>query len=61
MRPDRIYRRSGILTIFQSKNMTRRQKQRDLSGWKNNIIVGIKAIRCENVNWVHLARETVQW
>jgi len=29
--------------------------------WEGNIEMGVKEIRCEDLDWIHLAQETVQF
>jgi hypothetical protein len=47
-------------TLFQSENMTGRRKYCDVPGGMDDDILGIKAIRYANVQWVHLTQDRVQ-
>jgi hypothetical protein len=47
--------------LFAGKPEGKRPLGRPGRRWEDNIVMDLREIRCEDMNWVHLAQERDHW
>jgi hypothetical protein len=51
----------NVHNILIGKPEGKRPLRRPRHTWEDNIKVDLKETACENVDWIHLAQDRVQW
>jgi hypothetical protein len=49
-----------MYTKLQSENL-KKENERGMRRWKNNIKMGLKETGCEVIDWVYPAQDRIQW
>jgi len=53
--------RRGVYRVLVGKSEGKRPLARRRRGWKDNIKIDIREVRCGDMNWIELAQDRDRW